>query len=144
MSEKKRSAQEMLDRLADILAEDILAMTDQEISEESVENNVDVDAAATRVRNILSKSITHVGKSRMLAARKAYEEVSSEQPINVFRMPLADKIALIERVVAHNREIGAEITMAARSGGEETENDVDAILKALHDLGAIDDEGNPK
>ena len=144
MNKKGRRAREKLDRLTDSLVEDILSMSDAEILAEATEEHDDVDTAVARVRGIISGAIAKSGKAKMQAARKALEETRDRGSRgSVFQLPFAEKRVLLERLGARDSTIGEQLTMAARKGGEMTEKDVDAILDALLELGAIDDDGRP-
>ncbi len=138
-------AQEKLDRLLDGLIGDVLSMTDKEVLAEAAEDHKDVDSAIGRVRGVITGAIANAGKEKMQAARRAYEDaVARDARGNVFELSLADKRALLDRITMRDPAVEQQVTLAARKGGELTENDIDAILEALRDLGAIDDEGTPK
>lgn len=145
MSRNDRMAQEKLDRLVDGLIEDVLSMTDEEVLAEAAEDHKDLDSAVGRVRGVITGAIAKAGKEKMQAARKAYEDaVARDARGNVFELSLAEKRALLNRIAMRDTAVEQQVTLAARKGGELTENDIDVILEALRELGVIDDEGTPK
>ena len=138
-------AQEKLDRLLDGLIGDVLSMTDKEVLAEAAEDYKDVNSVIGRVRGVIAGAIANAGKEKMQAARRAYEDaVARDARGNAFELSLAEKRALLDRIAMRDTAVEQQVTLAARKGGELTENDIDAILEALRDLGAIDDEGTPK
>lgn len=145
MSRNDRKAQEKLDRLTDALVEDVLALSDAEVLAEAAEDHEEVNTVVAHVRSIISGAITKAGKVKMQAAQRVYEDAAARDVRgNVLELPLVEKRALLERIAMRDSTVEQQVTLAARKGSKMTENDIDAILEALRDLGAIDDEGTPK
>lgn len=145
MSRNDRKAQEKLYRLTDALVEDVLALSDAEVLAEAGEDHEEVNTVVARVRGVISGAIAKAGKAKMQAAQRAYEEAAAREVRgNVLELPLEEKRALLEQITMRDSAVEQQVTLAARKGSKMTENDIDAILEALRDLGAIDDKGTPR
>ena len=142
MTRNDRKAQEKLYRLTDALVEDVLALSEAEVLAEAAEDHEDVNTVVACVRGVISGAIAKAGKAKMQAAQRAYKEAAARHVRrNVIELPLEEKRALLEQIAMRDNAVEQQVTLAARKGGEMTENDIDAILEALRNLGAIDDEG---
>lgn len=132
-----------LRRLLDELADDLMSLSDAELLAELATDGLDVDAEAAAARNAIAGGVAHAGQARLAAARTA---VSRDRKARVVRQPLrADRRdAVLARFANDDPKLKSRLTMAARKGEVVSEKEMDAILDDLRELGAIDDEGNPK
>lgn len=151
-ADRDEKARRQLRRLAESMADDIFGMTDEEFLAELSETGENLDELARRGEAAIAKGIAESGRRKLAAAREGYraavagERDRAPSPSNVIKLPLAQKRRILERFAANDSELRAKLTMAARHGkdGEISENDLNAFLEDLRDVGAIDDEGNLK
>lgn len=143
MTGGKKDTQQQLARLADSLVEDILSVSDEDILAEAAEDYGDAEAAAEHVRGLIHQAVLESSKSRLAAAREAYQKGRERARPNVLNLPYAEKRAIVDGFVASDSQLKAKLTLAARKGQQLSERDLDSMLDALLELGVIDEEGKP-
>lgn len=141
MNKEQNKAREKLERLCNTLADDIDAMSDEELLAELKEAGEDADAIATRTGALVADAIVNSGRRRLAAARAGYKAQKAGQSGNILQWPVERKRALIQRFAENDSALKQKLTLAARKG-EDTEADMDSFIDDLIDLGVIDDEGN--
>ena len=62
----------------------------------------------------------------------------------MFHLPISRKQEILAQFAANDGRLRDRMTMAARKGEGASEREIDDILRDLRDLGAIDDQGNPR
>ncbi len=139
MNENRRSKLPV--SVADILVDDILDSSDEEILSEAREKYDDVDSEIAKTRNIINAAVMKSRKSRLAVAKEQLENnKAAKQETNVLSLSISDKIKLINQT----KESVNSLTLAARNEVEMSESDADGVLQDLIDLGVIDENGNIK
>ena len=141
MTKEQNKAREKLERLCNTLADDIDAMSDEELLAELKEAGEDADAIATRTGALVADAIVNSGRRKLAAARAGYKAQKAGQSGNILQWPVERKRALIQRFAENDSALKQKLTLAARKG-EDTEADMDSFIDDLIDLGIIDGEGN--
>lgn len=141
MNKEQNKAREKLERLCNTLADDIDAMSDEELLAELKEAGEDADAIATRTGALVADAIVNSGRRKLAAARAGYKAQKAGQSGNILQWPVERKRALIQRFAENDSALKQKLTLAARKG-EDTEADMDSFIDDLIDLGIIDGEGN--
>jgi inactivated superfamily I helicase len=129
--------------LADELVADLMQLSDAELLAEVKAEGLDPEKEAARVRETIRVALTKRGKARLEAARSALEAARATAPGARRHLQVDDRRAVLARFANDDEKLRERLTMAARNGEEITDEEVEAILNDLRDLGAIDDEGNP-
>jgi hypothetical protein len=115
-----------LHRLADAMLDDILNASDDEILNEAIEDGDDAEADAARLRDAFCRALLGAGKAKMAAAKQALAEYKSQRLMESVRPVLPkDRSA---RLAALNPMVGSKLTLAARKGGDFTQEDIDGLL----------------
>ncbi|SDA86118.1 hypothetical protein SAMN03159448_03790 [Sinorhizobium sp. NFACC03] len=114
--------------LADILVEDILNMSDDEILAEAAEDGISADAAIARVKGRFKAAEASLSKAKLKAARAAVDE--DRQRASVVRLESKD----IERYRKAIRS-GDGLTLAARNGTHMSTNDELNLIADMIELG---------
>ena len=143
MADKTIDKAKEADNLLRILGENLEHMSDDELLAEAVDDFGSVDAMVSAFDGIVSKAAAEARRNRLTAARSGYQATREQQQTaegRVFQFSSTHKRAVIAR--ANDMRHG-QITMAARNE-QDSEADLDKIIQDLIDLGAIDQEGNPK
>ncbi len=125
-----------LHRLIDAYIENILDASDREIDEDISDSggpSVDVD-------KIVDRAITLAGKSRLAAAREAMRKPQRVVPGFVSRLSIDEKKALLAKAAASVGALGGAFTLAARKETELSDEDLNAQIEALIQLGIQFDE----
>lgn len=133
-----------LGRIADALAEDLMMLSDAELSAEAAEARLDIKAVTDRARTTIAEAISQAGKRRLAAARAGVSKAAVRGVSNVLLLSLVEKRRVVERFAANDAGLASKLTLAARKGEAETEADTDSFLRAMVDLGVIDGSGNPR
>lgn len=128
-----------LGMLVDADLRSLLEQSEESTIVEATELYGDAAKAAAHVRARVQAAVAEAGRQRLVNARKA---IDAERPAGgkVLQWPLDRKRDLLARL----RRADAGLTMAARQGEDETENDLDSLIEDLVDLGIIDEEGKPQ
>jgi len=127
--------------MADILVDDILESSDEDILSEAREKYDDVDSEIEKSRKLISATVMNSRKFRLAAAKEQLESnKAAKQESNVLSLSISDKRMLINQA----KESVNSLTLAARNEEEMSELDVDGVLQDLIDLGVIDENGNIK
>lgn len=119
--------------LADILVEDILNMSDQEILAEAAEDGISAADALDRVKGRFKAAETSLSKVKLMAARAAVDE--DRQRSTVVKLEPKD----IERYRKAIRS-GDGLTLAARNGTHMSTNDELNHIEDMLELGIDVDE----
>jgi hypothetical protein len=135
---KKR--REALARLADVLIEDVLAASDQEILAEFIETQGDPSKNAEAMRALFERSVLKTNKSR-LGAAQAGLAVDRTISVNSKIASMANVRERLRRALA-TCPSDVKLTLAARNENELSDADVLGMLQDLEELGIVvpDDE----
>lgn len=129
-----KSDRAALDRLADVLVEEILNASDQDILAEVKEDGEDPAAIAAEVQTVFENARAKVAKRR-LAAAKAGAAASRRRTADVVRLDPAEARRTLERALARDPETASKLTLAARKGETLSDEDVRGMLEDLDELG---------
>lgn len=141
MNEEQNKDRDRLERLCNRLADDIDAISDEELLAELKEAGEDADAIATRTGALVADAIANSGHRKLAVARAGYEVQKADLQSNILKWPMERKRALIQKFAENDEALKEKLTLAARKG-EDAEADVDSFIEDLIDLGVIDDQGN--
>ena len=136
--------EKQLERLAAAHVNDILNASEEQILAEAQEEFGDTERAARHVNDLINKARAAVGKDKLAAARASLEQSKLVRQCNAVNLPWERKQEIIQEFAAASSEQRTALTLAARKGGDLSESDLDVLLEALVDLGAIDENGNWK
>lgn len=132
-------------QLADALVDDLMSLSDEELLEEVRGEGADPEALAAAMREKIEARIATDSKARLGKARDALNAArAARASADVVSLPLARKQQILGLFAANDGQLRQRLTMAARKGEGASEREIDDILRDLRDLGAIDDEGNPR
>lgn len=141
MTKNQNSAEQKLRRLADAMAKDVEAMSDEEILAEAKETYGDVDRMVAETRQLIENGIAAAGRTHLENARKAIKQRSRETQSNVVRLPLDKKRTILKHLAAKDPALSEGFTLAARIEADSSA-DIDGLLEDLVELGLIDGDGN--
>lgn len=142
---RKPSDETKLFRLTDALVADLMALSDDELFRETRDGGDDPEVVAADVRDALQATVTRESKARLIKARESLDSARvARAGGNLLSLPLPRKQQILGQFAANDGRLRERLTMAARKGDGASEREVDDILRDLRDLGAIDDEGNPR
>jgi hypothetical protein len=131
---KERAA---LDRLADLLVDDILSMPDEDILAEYRETHGDPANNAAVMQTLFEKSVLISNKKR-LAAAKAGAAENRRSPIATIATPVDISVARARlRGIIDTASTPQRFTLAARKENELSDADVLGMLDDLRELGIL-------
>lgn len=139
MSEEQSEAHKKLERLSNALADDIDAMSDEELLAELEETGEDADTIADQTRALIADAIVEGGRRRREAARSGYEASQTGRQSNVLQWSVNRKRGLIQRFAQGDDELQQRLMTLAAREGKDTEADMNSFIEDLIDLGVIDD-----
>lgn len=127
--------------VADILVDDILESSDEEVLSDAHQKYDDVNTEVSKTKALIKSAIMKSRKSKLaLAEKQLIENKNTTKLNNVLTLPVDSKRKIIEEA---KKSVGS-LTLAARNEEETSETDTDSVLQDLIDLGVIDDNGNIK
>ncbi len=141
MTQDKKNERLLPEAIIDLLVEDIIESSDENILEEARIKYGNAPAEAERIRSLIASAIIRAKKEQFLLAKKELNASRSAKSENqILNFSLDTKKALINKAKEHT----PSLTLAARNGEELTENDANCFLQDLIDLGVLDKDGNLK
>ena len=142
MTRDKNRETQPIDRLANLLVEDILDASDEEILAEVREAGGDPDRDAVAMRALFERSIVVSNKARLAEARAAVAAI--KQASKKSSPHVVDIATARQRLhnVLKNSNLPEPLTLAARKESELSDDDVRGLLADLEELGLLknDDE----
>ena len=139
----RKAPEPTLDQLLDELTDDLMRLSDAELLAELEADGMDAEGEAKAARTAIGAGVARAGRSQLKAARAA---VDRERKARVVGLPVRAerRIEVLTRFAKHDPKLKSRLTMAARGGTGMTEAEADSILADLRELGAIDEDGDPK
>ncbi|MDR3489591.1 MAG: hypothetical protein P4M05_32465 [Bradyrhizobium sp.] len=142
MTGKGKKERVALDRLADVLVDDILSASDEDILAEFREAYGDPNQNAAEMRAFFEKSVLASNKKRLAAAKVAAtanrrsSTASAATPIDM----AAARARL--RAVVDTPGLPQKVTLAARKESELSDADILGMLEDLRELGVLPPDDN--
>lgn len=129
----ERKSIEELCRLAEALADDVLATPDEEILLQLEEDGTAAVIAATGQADVGAVK-AKLGRRRLLAAKQAVAtERRSSQPHHRLNVP--DARRRLAAAIARTGDSNQRFTLAARAGENVPDDDVEGLVQDAEDLG---------
>lgn len=142
---RKLTHKQTLLPLADALIEDWMTRSDEEILAEFRDDGLDPEVVAAQLRGHIESLVAESGKSRLARARAGLASARADRASSsIYLLPISRKQEILALFAANDGRLRDRMTMAARKGEGASEREIDDILRDLRDLGAIDDQGNPR
>jgi hypothetical protein len=137
MTGKGKKERIALDRLVDVLVDDILSASDEEILAEFRETHGDFDHNAVEMRALFEKSVVVSNKKRLSAARIG--AAANRRPSIVTTATPIDMQAARARLRAfiETPSLSQKVTLAARKENELSDADILGMLEDLRELGIL-------
>lgn len=142
MTHKQERETVQMDRIIDLLVEDLFAASDKDILAEATAEHADVKAEVQKLYVIAQEAIFNHGKAKLETAKKALAAKRGVTKNELRISSLERKKQIINSIRNANDNLKQKVTMAARNENELSESDLDIYLQSLYDLGVIDEEGN--
>jgi hypothetical protein len=142
MTDTDKKGRKALGRLADVLIEDVLAASDEEILAEFAETHGDPAKNSAEMRALFEESLLKANKDRLRAAKAGL--AASRAPAAAAKVvSMANVRERLRRALA-SCPPDVKLTLAARNEDELSDADVLGMLQDLEELGVItpDDDGD--
>ncbi|MFG1425991.1 hypothetical protein [Roseixanthobacter glucoisosaccharinicivorans] len=137
MTGKGKRERVALDRLADVLVDDILSASDEDILAEFKEAGDDPNQNAAEMRALFEKSVLASNKKR-LAAAKAAATANRRSPTGSVVAPIDMATARARlRSVVDRPDLPQKVTLAARKENELSDADILGMVEDLRELGVL-------
>ena len=135
MTDADKKARESLGGLVDVLVEDVLAASDEEILAEFAEAHGDPAKNSAEMRALFEKSVLKANKGRLRVAKAGLAASRASAPTPKV-VSLSDVRKRLRRVLA-SCSPDVKVTIAARNENELSDADVLGMLQDLEELGII-------
>lgn len=123
--------------LVDMLVEDILQTSDEDLLKEVRERGDDPKTIAGRMRALFGKAELAQGRRRLMTAREAVNADAQRRASQSTKDPAAARRQL-DTIMQRFPSATAKLTMAARKGNGMSDGDVLSLLADLEELGITD------
>jgi hypothetical protein len=141
MTDTDKKARKALGGLVDVLVEDVLAASDEEILAEFLEAHGDPAKNSAEMRALFEKSVLKANKDHLRAAKAGLAASRALAPTAKV-VSLSDVRERLRRALA-SCPPDVKVTVAARNESELSDADVLGMLQDLEELGIITpDDGN--
>jgi len=132
--------------LFDALADQVEAMTDEEVLDDAAAAGMDVTAEASRVRGVLLGAVVTAKKARLTEAMAAHRQNVAALAHRSARIPTAplERRALLMSSLERRPQVKDGITLQHRAFTSFSDADVEMLLKQLDALGLLDDDPESK
>lgn len=148
MAEKPKKHIIDTQEIISLLGAELESLSEDQLLAECGEDYGSVQSMVERFDTIVGDAAARSKRRRLDAARKGYRDAANHPETfsadfsaeQILKLTLSEKRALLERLTG---DAGGEMTLAARNENR-SETDIDAILRDLLIMGAIDEEGNIK
>lgn len=126
-----------LDNMLEVIVDDLLEATDEEILNDAIEDGINIEDEARSVRCIFNKCRYNIAQ-KIIADKKKLKNNNHEHIIDI-----SEARKKITHAIENNPDLSNKFTMAARCGENIPDEDVIGYYEDLCDLG-IFDENNAK
>lgn len=134
MTGNDKKERNSLNRLADILVDDILNVSDEEILAEFHESHGDPDQHAVAMRALFERTVIAANKGRLVAARAGVAASHHSAQSGIFPVNIAEARKRL-RSAGNMPNTPQQLTLAARNERELSDIDVLAMCEDLQELG---------
>lgn len=128
------SESDPIGRLVDMLVEDILQTSDEDLLNEVKERGDDPKAIADRMRALFGRAELAQRRWRLMAAREAVNADAQRRAGQLAKDPAAARRQL-DTIMQRFPSATAKLTIAARKGTGMSDSDVLSLLADLEELG---------
>lgn len=131
---KNKNAVHKLSSIRDVVIQDLMAATDDELREEARQRGEDFSAIASKARGIVQNAVAEVQRQRLAKAR---QEMNSTriQPLKAAAPP---PIEMIKDLIKALFQKDPSIQLAFRNGKVQTDEELMSLYNDLVVLGKID------
>jgi hypothetical protein len=121
-----------------LVSEDLLAMSDEELLKEAVEDGIDPAVKASELRSSTLAKINQAKREKLTAARHSYEASLRESPISKARPALDEIKRQIQALIRGGASNG--FSLAFRKGETMSDADWESLWDEMVESGLIGDE----
>ena len=133
-----KKAKEQVVRMDDFVMDGLFSLSDEEFLQEAMEEGVNLDAVGDAGRKAFERAQLIVGKKRLALVRQEML-LDAKKPSPIPKRATAQSD--LESILSRNREAASKLTMAARNGSGDMQDDSEGILADFVELGAISRDG---
>lgn len=139
MTGRKSADRAALDRVVDLMVEDVLNASDEEILSEMRQGRVDPDGDAVRLRALFERTVLDANKRHLRAAQIGVK-ASKSTPSQKGRIIDIREARRRLHSVLEQRDATLPLTIAARNESELSDGDVISLIQDLEELGLLSEE----
>lgn len=137
---KGTGAGAQMEAIERLVSEDLLAISDEELLKEAIEDGINPAAVAAGLRTSALAKINQAKRERLAAARRGYEAARKAAP-EAKRRPALDEIKRqIQSVIQRGSTNG--LSLAFRKGQAMSDADWESLWDDMAESGLIGDEKN--
>lgn len=136
MTKKSNDPSDKLYRLSELLIEDLLATSDDDILAEDNSNGQGM-RPSDMAKFAYQKALQHVGRLRLQAARDAFDQTQKSSNSAALKFDIERARQTLKNLAANDADFQGRITLAARNLTDISDSEVISIINDLIKLGAI-------
>lgn len=123
-----------LDRICELLAEDVLLATDDEILHEAAEDHINLDEISASIQTLIGKARLNVARKNLSKIKQQQGSVISAQRRFSENYDDTHIKQIFDKFTLQNKE-DAQLSIAARKGKDLTAQDMRSMLDDFQELG---------
>ena len=142
MTRKGKKERAALVRLADVLVDDILNASDEEVLAEFMETHGNPDHNAKEMRALFEKTVLTLNKKRLAAAKAGATASRSLPTASIAKAIDMNAVRARLRALLDTPGLSDKVTLAARKESELSDADILGMLEDMKELGILPPDDN--
>lgn len=126
--------------IVDLMVDDVLEASDEDILQEASEENVDVKACTQKVHTLIQEAVFEHNKFKLEEAKRQVQENKTQNKERLSIVGIERKREIFRNLSSNDNE--GSFTMAARKEEDLSDHDIESALQDMLELGVIDEDGN--
>jgi len=131
-----KSSIEVLDDLVNLLCDEILERSDEEVRQRAVARGVNPEERVKRLRAIARGEVITARKSLLKKARAEYEASAAVRPR--LQRSVEEMRRLVRELLSARPDLAGRLTLAARDGRDIPDEDLADLISDLEHLGLLE------
>ena len=140
MSSKPKTPDDILKNLAEVLSDEVMAQSDDEVLSQAKADHSDVDAHVESLKASVAERVAAKRKERLIRARGALNDVNATAHHFRLNRSLSELKETARALFEQRQDLPERLTVAFRSGESMSDDDWASLIDDLVELGFLSNE----
>lgn len=140
MSSKPKTPDDILKNLVEVLSDEVMAQSDDEVLSQAKAQHGDVDAHVESLKAAVAERVAAKRRERLVRARAALNDANAPPHGSGGKRPLEELKETARALFAQRQDLPERLTVAFRSGESMSDDDWGSLIDDLVELGFLSDE----